>query len=138
VRRPRHALWLGIVDLIGALVLFFISGAVIVAIVAGVNRLAGVPLYPLGPLFSGIRGADPWQYLWVYMMLFSTILPTMLHAGIALFSMSAWITPTLRGWIARTIGSTDAVDGTAVLIVIGTIWTASALLPFFAMWGFTG
>ncbi|MFW2541854.1 hypothetical protein ACN2XU_04370 [Primorskyibacter sp. 2E107] len=134
VLRPRLALWLGLLDLLAACSVFLLSGAAMVLAIAGLNAVAGQTLYSLVDLFHGIRSA-PMDYLWVYLMLFSTILPTALHAFVATFSFGAWLWPALRRKIHRNIDDDGSVRATFTPIVIGLYWTACVVVPSAIVWG---
>ena len=77
LRSALPFLW-GLADLAVACVLLLGLGATLVAVIHGLNLLAGVPFLDLPALFAGVQ-ADPWAYIWLYLMLFSTLLPTLLH-----------------------------------------------------------
>ena len=134
LRANWGAAFLGLLDLGLAALLYTAAGATMILAIVSANRLAGVPLYPLAPLFAGIR-ADPASYLWVYLMLFATILPTVAHGVVATFSLSGLIPlpwrQTLTGWI----GKGDAVPATAAPLFIGTLWLVSVLGPCLVLYG---
>ena len=102
--------------------------------IAGLGRIAGAELYPLARLFHDIL-LNPGDYWWLYAMLFSTVVPTVLHLTAACFSMGAWLTPSARGWMRRTIGDDDAVATVAGPLAIGFYWTLCLLIPLVALWG---
>lgn len=70
--------------------------------VAGMNRLAGVQILDLGALFAQLREA-PGAHLWVFLMLFSTAVPTVAHLCLALLGAQALVPPPLRRWTVRLI-----------------------------------
>ena len=134
LRAGWAAALIGAVDLILALGLFTAAGTALVLVVARANALAGVPLYPLAPLFAGVR-QDPGAYLWLYLMLFSTIVPTLLHFAIASFALTGIVPQRWRLGLVGWIGDPGPVPASAAPLVIGAIWTLSLTLPFAAMYG---
>ncbi|SNR70691.1 hypothetical protein [Puniceibacterium sediminis] len=135
VLRPRRAVVLGIFDLAAACGLFLISGAGMVIAVAGANTLSGVELYPLADLFHGIRDT-PTDYLWLYVMLFSTLLPTVLHAGVGMFSLGALLPKAFRRTLQGMITDKDALAATAAPLLIGLYWTTCLLIPCLIAYAF--
>ena len=75
---------ISLVDSAAAVALMFPLAAVTAAVVAAANWLAmlggGAPVVPLGPLFDLLEKTpgDPALY-WLYLMLFSTLLPSLIH-----------------------------------------------------------
>ena len=111
-------------DLAAAGILFTLSGTVIILAIAGAGRLAGQPIYPLMPMFVSIQSA-PWDYFWVYAMLFLTILPTMLHFAAASFALIGVLGKGSFGLVARWAEDADPIPATSAPLAIGAIWTAS-------------
>ncbi len=134
VRKPRIALLTGFCDLAVATLLFLALGATLVVMIASINQWADVPLYPLVPLFHGIRLA-PDDYLWLYLMMFSTILPTVLHAAVATFSLGSWLTIPARRALYGMIDDPDALPAAAAPLLIGLYWTACLLVPLILCYG---
>lgn len=97
--------WLaGLADVAAALVLFLAVGVALTAAVAGMNRLAGVQILDLGALFAQVREA-PGAHLWVFLMLFSTAVPTVLHLCLALLGAQALVPPFLRRFTCHLIAT---------------------------------
>lgn len=134
LRASWGAALIGVADLGAALVLFTASGATLILVIAGAHALSGVQLYPLAPMFDGIR-QDPWSYLWLYLMLFSTIIPTLLHFAIAAFALTGLAPRKLRRHLVGWINDPDPVPATTAPLVVGLVWTVSLILPFAAMYG---
>ncbi|WP_085825836.1 hypothetical protein [Roseovarius gaetbuli] len=146
LRRGGIVPWLaGIVDIGAALLLFTGLGAALLLAIAVMNRLAGVDILPLGPIFADLRSAplpgQPWletpqaRYLWLYAMLFSTLVPTLIHAGLSCLSLAQWAPMGLRkryvGWIDRRDDNVCAEIG--VTVVLGLTWFVSFALPLVAL-----
>jgi hypothetical protein len=132
--RPRWAAVLGLLDLILAVGLFALSGAGIVLAILLANHLAGEPLFPVLPLIEGIRAA-PQDYWWVYLMLFSTLVPTVFHMGVGAFSLGALLPGVWRDSLRAGIGAADAVPATLTPLLIGGYWTVCLWLPMLVLAG---
>lgn len=126
---PAQALFWALVDLLAALAFFFVTGAVLVLAVAYANQLAGVELYPIAGLLSDV-GRHPMQYWWLYIMAFSTVVPTMAHLSVATFSTSAWFLPGWRAWVLKHLDDDDAANSLEVISLIAVFFMASLTLPF--------
>jgi hypothetical protein len=123
------AFLMSLLDIIAALLLLTLLGVLLILVIAWANALAGVPLFPLAPLFAGLR-QDPVAYLWVYAMLFSTLVPTLVHLVVGVFSMIALpffalIDVPLSRWIKRPDHATAVLSP----VLLGTAVTVSILLP---------
>lgn len=129
-------LW-GLVDLAVAAFLFLALGATLVAVVHGLNLLAGTSLLDLEALFLGVWVA-PWDYVWLYLMLFSTILPTALHGLISLLGVQGiWPRPLRRrvaGWVASADRHPLVAFGAG--LALATIWAVPLLCLGLAGWLF--
>lgn len=134
LRANWGAAFLGLLDLGLAALLYTAAGATMILAIVAANRLAGVTLYPLAPLFAGIR-ADPMSYLWVYLMLFATVLPTVAHGVVATFRLSGLIPVRWRQTLTGWIGKDDAAVATAAPFLVGTLWLVSVLGPCLALFG---
>ncbi|MFD1510611.1 hypothetical protein [Lacimonas salitolerans] len=130
--RSRLPLLWGLADLVIACGLFLALGAALVGTIHGLNALAGATLLDLPALLDGARN-DPGAHLWLYLMLFSTIVPTALHAGLSLLGVQglwprAWRRP-VAAWVEQANASPLATLRAA--LALGVIWT----LPLVVMGG---
>ena len=132
--KPQFGIVAGIGDLIAALILFALSGATMTMAVAGANILAGVPLFPLGAVLHDVA-INPGDYWWLYAMLFSTAVPTLLHFSVACFSGSALFLPRWRAWCLARLNSKDDAETFWVVLGIAVLWWGSLLLPFVLLGG---
>lgn len=129
----RWALLLGLLDLgIGA-VLFLGLGASMVAVIAALNALGSAPLFDLAALFAGLR-SSPGDYWWLYLILFSTLLPTGLHLCVAVLAVQGVV--LFQGPRRRIAGWVEASDTSPLAAVAGfmaqaTLWW----LPLMALAG---
>ena len=131
-KNARLPILLGFVDLFAAMVLFLALGACLTVVIAAMNQLAGVPLVDLGTMFAGVR-ENPGENLWLFFMLFSTILPTALHFAISLLGLQGFMLRGVRqkvaGWVA---GAPDRpVIAALTPFAVGAIWT----IPFIFLFG---
>jgi hypothetical protein len=135
MRRGLRSAWpflWGLLDLAIACGLFLALGMTLVVVIHGLNLLAGVPLIDLPALFAGVHD-DPRAYTWLYLMLFSTIVPTLLHAGLSLLGVQgiwplAWRRP-VADWIKDATASPLKVLRAS--LALGVMWT----LPLVALGG---
>ena len=111
-RHPAAGVLAGLLDLAFALVLFALLTAAVTALVAGMNRISGGLWLDLDGLLVGLKTA-PSEHLWVFLMIGSTLLPTLLHLLAALLAVQSW-TP-MRGLAVRLI-ERSAEDHVATLV----------------------
>lgn len=126
---------LGLLDLgIGAL-LFAGLGATMLAVIAALNALANAPLVDLPALFVGLR-TSPGDYWWLYMMLFSTLVPTALHLLLAALALQGLFPKGLRKCFAYWIGASPHSPCDAVLgfVAQATLWWLPILLLAGGAW----
>ncbi len=101
------------------------------------NGLGAAPLLDLGALFTDIRG-DPGAYWWLYVTLFSTLLPTLLHFVLASFSALLAIMPEgvalfIRRHLARV--EEDAVAKALAFWTLSTIGFLAIAAVAFGVYG---
>jgi len=95
-----NILWNGLRDAVAGLVIFLALGCTIITFIHLVRPQDNVPLLNLASLFDDLA-ANPGNYWWLFFMVFSTLIPTVTHAGIALFSLFTLAGPRLRNWLAQ-------------------------------------
>jgi hypothetical protein len=134
--RARLPLLWGLADLLVACVLFLALGATLVAAVHGLNGLAGVPLVDLGALFAGVYTA-PWDYFWLIAMLFSTILPTVLHFLVSLLGLQGLWPRAWRRPVADWIGEADrsALRAVRAALALAFVWWVPLVVLGAGIWG---
>jgi hypothetical protein len=130
-------------ELVLALVFLVLVTAATVALVALANRMAllggGVPLVDLDGVLLGIAVApgDPRHY-WVYLMLLSTLVPTLVHLFIAGIAATLWLGhfPPLARWRAQVAeqleDDADARSGAAAYLTATVL--AGTLVPLGLLW----
>lgn len=111
-RSGRSAFLYGLLDLAIALVLFTALGLLLIAAFAALERLSGVALLPLGPIFADLAAGDWRAHAWIITMVFSTLLPTLLHATMACFALPGlfprWWRKGLAAWARSADGGVQA------------------------------
>jgi hypothetical protein len=138
MRRGLRAAWpvlWGLLDLALACVLFLCLGMTLVVTIHALNLLAGVPMVDLPALLAGVH-TDPGAYVWLYLMLFSTILPTALHAGLSLLGVQGIWPKRLRrpvaGWVSNATAS--PLHALCAGLALGVIWTLPLVVIGFVIW----
>lgn len=104
VRTGQHtsqqALAFALVDLILAIVFLFLITALLVGVTALGNAIAGETLVDIRTILQQIRSEpsklDHW---WIYFMLLSTLVPTLVHFALAGGALSLWLPKHLRQWL---------------------------------------
>ena len=124
-------------DLASALVFFALLGLALVTMIQWLNGLGAAPLLDLGALFADIR-ADPGAYWWLYVTLFSTLLPTLLHFVLASFSALLAIMPEsvalfIRKQLPRV--EEDAVAKALAFWTLSTIGFLAIAAVAFGLYG---
>lgn len=125
-------------DLGLAFTLFTALGAALLAGIAALNAAAGIQVFPLQPLFDSLRSdrafADNW---WIFLMLFSTALPTFAHLCIASTAAQSLLGPKTRLWLlAQMDAAEDSLSASAFYHAgMATIWTLSIMVPIFLVGG---
>ncbi|MGB0505906.1 MAG: hypothetical protein ACPGGK_06885, partial [Pikeienuella sp.] len=119
-----------IADLAFALLTLSILAASFIAFITFVTPQNSVPLLDLPRLFNNIE-ANPSDYWWLSFMLFSTLLPTLLHFVIALGSCYTFIPGKLRLYIAAEVemGVTDKSRGRYGKLLLSALNAFSFWLP---------
>lgn len=129
------ALILGILDFIVAGVMFLLLGIVLVVTVAAMNVVSGIDFVDLGTVLSQVQNFS--EYWWLYAMLFSTVLPTALHAVVAAFSLQAIVPLSWRTRLLQQIEARDedAVSASLAALKLGLIWFWALPMPFILIGG---
>ena len=114
-----------LVDFLCACVIFIALGAALTAVIAGLNALAGAPIVDISATFDAIATA-PLDHLWVFAMLFSTLLPTTIHFALSLFGAQVFAPALLRRFVAGHLrnaenGETAAIFAPMAAALIGTL-----------------
>ncbi|MFM7442374.1 MAG: hypothetical protein ACKO2N_00465, partial [Tabrizicola sp.] len=128
------AYWL--IDAAVAAILFFFLSLTLTCVIGWTNLALASPVIDLNELFAGLtepstRGA----HFWVAGMIFSTLVPTVVHLCIVALSAITWVPPQLRNWCETGIGLRHASGQAFALsaIVVSALYAAYALA---VTWGF--
>ncbi|WP_152912589.1 hypothetical protein [Candidatus Rhodobacter oscarellae] len=125
--------WSWVIDLAGAVVIFFGLGAVIILFIH-MAQPGGVPLLSLEVLFAEIKGpATRGQYWWLLFMLFSTLIPTVLHGVVA---ATAFFTIYPKPWRLRITAwlrdaPEDAIAARGGRVTLALAFTLAFFVPVF-------
>jgi len=135
LRSSAPWLW-GLLDLFLACLLFLALGMTLVVVLHGLNELAGVPLVDFPALFAGVR-ETPGDYVWLYLMLFSTILPTALHAGLSLLGVQGLWPRGPRRVVAGWVDAAPASPLAAIRagLALAGVWAVPLLVIGAVVWG---
>ena len=78
-------------------------------------------ILPLGPLFEGLetRPGDP-EFWWLWLMLFSTLVPSALHLCIAAASLVRGL-PLLNAWIVKRMQTAGAMRDSDRLLLASAL-----------------
>ena len=132
---------LGLVDMVcGAALVVPLAGALIAALQVAdwaIARSAGRGLVHVLVRIQRIGDdAGAAENIWIYVTLFSTLVPSLLNAVLGTFSLVTW-TPPLRRWMVSTIADPGASVGEqrAVEVVLGVQVFLAVTLPCLAMVG---
>ena len=95
----------GIADMAIAMVIFAALAATLVAVFARINLWRGAVVIDVRAILDA-----PGDYAWVVIMVASTLLPTLVHLGLAAFSVITWVpVPLWRGLVRRIDPDESAV-----------------------------
>ncbi|MEO0679207.1 MAG: hypothetical protein AAF192_02210 [Pseudomonadota bacterium] len=94
----------------------------------------GVPILPLDVAFAELR-ETPERQVWLGVMMFSTLLPTVLHASLALFAALVLAVDPLRAAIRRLLLAArddgDRVQGGLAVLLLSALIAAALVAPAF-------
>lgn len=132
-----NLMWIGLRDALAGAIIFVALGIAIIAAIHFVRPQDGRPLFDLASLFSGLLDpATRGNYWWLGMMLFSTLLPTLAHATIAVASLFTLAPEKWRHRIADWLhkGSQgDDIAGKTGRLALCALVTLSIWLPALAL-----
>jgi len=94
------AVFWSVLDVILAAILFALLVMALIGALHGLNLLSGGRVFDFEVFFADVAEGSP-TVIWAYVMIFSTLLPTLAHAGLAVLSAGFSIFGVLRRWGAR-------------------------------------
>jgi len=122
--------WHSFLDIAGGIAIFFTLGFAIMTWLHFVRLPDGSALVDLRGLFEGLR-THPWDYGWLAFMLFTTLIPTVLHLMIGVMTCLIVYPEPVRAWIVNMLsnGHQSDVDGWIGSLSICAIITLSFWSP---------
>lgn len=106
-KRGVWPLLCGVADVVAAGVIFAALAASLVAILAQINLWRGDILVDVRAILD-----QPGEHLWVVAMIASTLVPTLVHLGLALFSLITWVpVPFWQRGVDRLLDQEDTMGG---------------------------
>lgn len=150
--QARHgwAMALSVLDLFIALCVLLVMVTLMIVYVAAFNHVAGAPVFDLDALIRSMESAPGYPALyWVYFMLFTTLIPSVLNGLVGAFALLRWVydlswvdaskclpkdprclTPFQRGrWAGLVLGRYVLVAGLLIVYVWIGEWVLTCALP---------
>ena len=130
--RREKAFLYGCYDLGAAILAFTGLGCTLIAMIHLMNCLASAPLLDLSSLFNDLRTpARRGDYWWLYAMLFSTLVPTLLHLAVSLWSLTALIPAQFKTWAADQLPNIQDSGWTRLRVegALTLMATVAAVMP---------
>lgn len=134
--------------MLAILLLILLAGALVLAAQAAdavVLRFGGHKILdPAGILRLIAEQPQSGANGWVYVMLFSTLIPSVLNACIGAASLLSWSLPQLRLWLLAELQAAEARDEgwtglkatrDRIVVAFAAQAAASVALSLFALWG---
>lgn len=141
--------WYALADLVLGFATFLMLGGMMILTFALLARLGAPPLLDLGLLLAGPEtsplGApprapegsilgSPRDYWWLYLTFLSTLLPTVVHAIVATFSLIAMWPERWRRGIAKGLRAGTPTKGRAATLTLSVLMAASVAVPLTLIW----
>ncbi len=128
-----HLVFNAVVDAVAAIAILFLLAFAIIATIHFVRPGGGAPLVNLPALFTDLRTA-PGQYWWLGFMLFSTLLPTLIHLAIGAFALFTLVS----GWLGRPIAAGllkgDSPEGRFASLALTICAALAVWAPLLLLW----
>ena len=101
-----------------------------------IDRIAGQDMFELYWLLDGLRN-EPLSsdYWWLYVMCFSTLLPTLVHFLIAGLAAVLWLPQKARLWIADEVAQHNRVAERLALAYFSLMPVFALLMPAALLYG---
>jgi hypothetical protein len=129
----RHLVFNAALDAIAALAILLLLAFAIIATVHFIRPPSGAPLIDLPALFAALRDT-PDQYWWLGFMLFSTLLPTLIHLAVGAFALftlvSGWFGKPIAGLLMRG----DSPEGRVGSLLLTLAAALAVWLPCLLLW----
>lgn len=126
--RVWHPFLWGLIDAVLAVFYLFVLGAVLVSVIAALNHVTGVEFFSLGQILAEI--GDVKTYWWLWLMAFSTLIPTFVHLCIACFSLQPCAGRRYRTRLIYWIENHEnTVYGPLASLGLAGLWAVSIVVP---------
>ncbi len=125
-------------DFAGGAAIFATLGCALITWVHLVRPGDGTPLLDLAALFAALE-TSPGDHWWLFVMLFSTVLPTLLHAMVGLYTLLLHYPAWLRGRLVALLvagGKGSDTKGWWGSVIYCGMLTLSVWVPLWATWAF--
>jgi hypothetical protein len=133
-----NLLWAGVRDTAAGAAIFMALGFASIAAIHVIRPQDGVPLVDLAPIFDALRDPDQRaSYGWLAAMLFSTLLPTLVHLMLASLAFFTLAPAGLRHWIVQRLadgGEGHDLSGKLGQGMVVLCLTLAVLIPMMAVW----
>jgi hypothetical protein len=133
-----NLLWAGLRDTAAGAAIFMALGFASIAAIHVIRPQDGVPLVDLAPIFDALRDPDQRaSYGWLAAMLFSTLLPTLVHLMLASLAFFTLAPAGLRHWIVQRLtegGEGHDLSGKLGQGMLVLCLTLAVVMPMMAVW----
>ena len=99
------AIFFGLLDVVIGAALFFALGTALVFVAAGLNALADYPILNITWLLARAANGPSADTAWIYLMVFSTLVPTLAHLVLTLLSLERLMLPGCSKFFANLVRS---------------------------------
>ncbi len=123
-------------DILGGAAIFLLLGITLITYIHLVRFADGTPLMNLTALFEGLRD-DPGQYWWLFFMLFSTLIPTVMHGMVGLYTLLLHYPAPVRRWVFARLkagGEGSDTEGWWGSLGYCAMLTLSIWVPILGTW----
>ena len=134
--KTKDALLWAFLDLLLAVVFLVLISLGMIALVGISNHLSGTTIYDLNEIFTNLKNGDIKQNFWIYFMMFSTLLPTLLHFILAILSLLMWLPDSWRKELIKDIQNDQHRHILAFLYLTFTPIIAIAVVLFLCWEGY--
>ncbi|MEM9436209.1 MAG: hypothetical protein AAGA15_04145 [Pseudomonadota bacterium] len=136
--RGGWAFALGVIDLAFAFLSLVGLATALVIFVTWMESVTKVDWIDLGGMLADLSNWE--RYGWVYLMMFSTLVPTLLHLAIACFALQSFVPRGAReaskSQIIAAVGPQGTLlKGALATLSLASLWWLSVALPFAGLFG---
>jgi hypothetical protein len=128
-----HLVFNAVLDAAAAAAILLLLAFAIIATVHFVSPADGLPLIDMPAVFTGLHDT-PGQYWWLGFMLFSTLLPTLIHLAIGAFALFTLVSGWLGKPIAAGLMKGDSPEGRFASLALALCAALAVWLPCLLLW----